>query len=382
MAYVYSFHVCPTQSIDPTKRNNCRLWCGQSLGCVEHITDVELNDLGHRFNTMADTLQAQQIALRDRDILEQVSHLNTILTSSLYLTEIVQDFLSNLLTALDMQIGVLYLYDADQKQLHLYSSRGLRQQDIQESFDMGEGSVGQTALERRLLILPQQQKPLPEFHIQTILGPTLPSNLYHLPLLHGNDLLGVLVIGSLYPMREQARNVLNVVASNLSSAISNAQAYMRIEKQANELVERAREQERSNQALLQQRDELSVLNQALEEANRVRSQFLSTMSHELRTPLTSVIGFSQILLRTSTKSSLTARQHDNVERILKNAEHLLTLINSVLDLAKIEAGRMDVNVTNVNLKELLTALVDETRSLAIERNLHLSVEIADDVTTN
>ena len=348
---------------------------------VEHITDVDLNDLGHSFNTMADTLQAQQIALRDRDILEQVSHLNTILTSSLYLTEIVQDFLSNLLTALDMQIGVLYLYDADQKQLHLYSSRGLRQQDIQESFEVGEGSVGQTALERRLLILPQQQKPLPEFHIQTILGPTLPSNLYHLPLLHGNDLLGVLVIGSLYPMREQARNVLNVVASNLSSAISNAQAYMRIEKQANELVERAREQERSNQALLQQRDELSVLNQALEEANRVRSQFLSTMSHELRTPLTSVIGFSQILLRTSTKSSLTARQHDNVERILKNAEHLLTLINSVLDLAKIEAGRMDVNVTNVNLKELLTALVDETRSLAIERNLHLSVEIADDVTT-
>src|SRR5450631_3691372 len=170
-------------------------------------------------------------------------------------------------------------------------------------------------------------------------------------------------------MREQARNVLNVVASNLSSAISNAQAYMRIQNQTSELVERAREQERSNQALRQQRDELTVLNQALEEANRVRSQFLSTMSHELRTPLTSVIGFSQILLRTSTKSSLKTRQHDNVERILKNAEHLLTLINGVLDLAKIEAGRMDINVTEVNLKELLTTLVDEIRSLAIERNL-------------
>ncbi|HEY5002884.1 MAG TPA: ATP-binding protein [Ktedonobacteraceae bacterium] len=363
------------------KETTTAFGAGDLSARVEHVTDVDLNDLGHSFNTMADTLQAQQIVLRDRDILEQVSHLNTVLTSSLDLTEIVQNFLGNLLIALDVQIGILYLYAADQKQLHLFSSRGLHHQDIQATFELGEGSVGQTALERRLLMLPQQQEPLSDWRIQTILGPTLPSNLYHLPLLHGNDLLGVLVIGSLYPMREQARNVLNVVASNLSSAISNAQAYMRIQNQTSELVERAREQERSNQALRQQRDELTVLNQALEEANRVRSQFLSTMSHELRTPLTSVIGFSQILLRTSTKSSLTTRQHDNVERILKNAEHLLTLINGVLDLAKIEAGRMDINVTEVNLKELLTTLVDEIRSLAIERNLHLSVNIADDITT-
>jgi len=329
---------------------------------------------------MADTLQTQQIALLDRDILEQVSHLNTILTSSLDLTEIMQKFLSTLLPALNVQIGIVYLYASDQKQLQLFSSRGLREEDIQSTFSLGEGSVGQAALERRLLILPQQQSHS-HFQIQTILGLTLPSNLYHLPLLHGNDLLGILVIGSLYPMREQARNVLNVVASNLSSAISNAQAYMHIQHQANELVERAREQERSNQALRQQRDELTVLNQALEEANRVRSQFLSTMSHELRTPLTSVIGFSQLLLRTSTKSSLTTRQRDNVERILKNADHLLALINSVLDLAKIEAGRMDINVTEVDLQELLTTLVDETRSLAIEQHLDLSVAVADDITT-
>jgi two-component system, chemotaxis family, sensor kinase CheA len=378
--FIHFTHAQRTQ-LTLLKETTTAFGTGDLSARVEHVTDTDLNELGHSFNTMADTLQTQQIALRDRDILEQVSHLNTVLTSSLDLTETSQNFLGNLLTALDVQIGILYLYASDQKELHLFSSRGLREEDIQPTFTLGEGSVGQTALERRLLMLPQQQQPLSNFHIQTILGPILPSNLYHLPLLHGNDLLGVLVIGSLYPMREQARNILNVVASNLSSAISNAQAYMRIQNQADELVERAREQERSNQALRQQRDELTVLNQALEEANRVRSQFLSTMSHELRTPLTSVIGFSQILLRTSAKSSLTTRQHDNVERILKNAEHLLTLINSVLDLAKIEAGRMDINVTEVNLKELLTTLVDETRSLAIERNLHLSVDIADDSMT-
>jgi two-component system chemotaxis sensor kinase CheA len=348
---------------------------------VTRVTDADLSELGRSFNSMADTLQAQQVVLRDRDILEQVSQLNTILTESLDLNEIMQNFLGTILPLLDVQIGVFYLYDPPKKQLHLFAARGLRHQDIQATFEMGEGSVGQAALERRLLMLPQQQKPLAEFSVQTILGLTLPSNLYHLPLLRGKELLGVLVVGSLYPMREQARNVLTVVASNLSSAVSNAQAYMHIQKQASELVERAREQERSNEALRQQRDELSVLNQALEEANRVRSQFLSTMSHELRTPLTSVIGFSQILLRTSTKSPLNAQQRDNIERILKNAEHLLTLINSVLDLSKIEAGRMDINTTEVDLKEFLTHLVDETRSLAIERGLKLTVAVATDTMT-
>ncbi len=361
------------------KETTTAFGAGDLSARVERVTDADLSDLGHSFNTMAGTLQAQQIALRDRDILEQVSQLNTLLTGSLDLTEIMQNFLGTVLTALDVQIGVLYLYDAEKKQLHLFSSRGLRQEDIQASFALGEGSVGQAALERRSLMLPQQQ-PASDFRVQTMLGFTLPSSLYHLPLLRGKDLLGVLVVGSLYPMREQTRNVLKVVASNLSSAISNTQAYMHIQNQANELVERAREQERSNQALRQQRDELTVLNQALEEANRVRSQFLSTMSHELRTPLTSVIGFSQMLLRTSTKSPLSARQRDNVDRILKNAEHLLALINSVLDLAKIEAGRMDVNTTEVNLKELLTTIVDETRSLAIEGGLELNVDVSDDIT--
>ncbi|HEV2661618.1 MAG TPA: ATP-binding protein, partial [Ktedonobacteraceae bacterium] len=307
--------------------------------------------------------------------------LNATLTGSLDLSEIMQNFLSSMLLALDVQMGVLYLYAPDKKQLNLFASRGLRAEDLQASFALGEGLIGQAALDRQPLMISQgEQSHGKGFHVKTMLGQTLPSSLYHLPLLRGHDLLGVLVVGSLYPMREQTRNVLNVVASNLAAVTSNAQAYMHIQEQAHELAERSREQERTNQALVHQRDELTVLNQALEEANRARSQFLSTMSHELRTPLTSVICFSQMLLRTSPKSSLNERQRANVERILKNAEHLLMLINDVLDLAKIEAGRMDVNTSEVNLKQLLTTLIDETRSIALERKLNLSVSVEDDLT--
>ncbi len=131
--------------------------------------------------------------------------------------------------------------------------------------------------------------------------------------------------------------------------------------------------------VLQQRDELLVLNEALEEANRVRSQFLSTMSHELRTPLASIIGFSQMLLEDAVKASLNQRQQSNLERILKNGQHLLGLINDVLDLSKIEAGRMDVTSTQVNVKELLTSVVEETQSMAIEQHLALRVEVEEGI---
>lgn len=375
------FSLAQRNQMEILKQTAAAFGAGNLAARVEHVTDVDLRNLGDSFNTMANKLQEQQNALRDRDILEQVSHLNATLTGSLDLSEIMQNFLGSMLPALDVQIGVLYLYAPDKKQLNLFASRGLRAEDLQASCALGEGLIGQAALDRQPLMISQgEQSPGKGFQVKTMLGQALPSSLYHLPLLRGRDLLGVLVVGSLYPMREQTRNVLNVVASNLAAVTSNAQAYMHIQEQAHELAERSREQERSNQALVHQRDELTVLNQALEEANRARSQFLSTMSHELRTPLTSVIGFSQMLLRTSPKSSLNERQRANVERILKNAEHLLTLINDVLDLAKIEAGRMDVNTSEVNLKQLLTTLIDETRSIALERKLNLSVSVEDDLT--
>lgn len=140
----------------------------------------------------------------------------------------------------------------------------------------------------------------------------------------------------------------------------------------------ARELERTNAELRSQRDELIQLNSALEAANRGR-QFFSTMSHELRTPLASIIGFSQLLLDEANEAQLTHRQKNNLERILKNGQHLLNLINDVLDLVKIEAGRMEITLTQVDVRELLTWVVEETQSLAIARKLAVSTRVDDEI---
>ena len=368
--------------LDTLQDTTDQLGSGNLSARVPDLFYSELSRLGQTFNSMAVKLQEQQMALRERDIMENVQELNSILTRSLDLESLTKEFVSSILSLLNLQLGILYLYDHPTRQLTLFAAQGVDAQNVQSVFIVGEGLVGQVARSRKTLYLSHREEGQKEpFRVKTALGTVLPSGLYHLPLADGKDLLGVLVVGSVYPMNEKARNVLNVVASNLTSALSNTQAYRHIQEQAEELEKRSREQETANIALRRQRDDLTVLNAALEDANKARSQFLSTMSHELRTPLTSILGFSQILLRNTDSKNFNSRQRSNIERILKNGQHLLSLINDVLDLAKIEAGRMDVSNSQVELRELLASVVEETHSIAVEQKITLQWHVDEDVST-
>ena len=172
------------------------------------------------------------------------------------------------------------------------------------------------------------------------------------------------------PIRDAQGSIVGV------SAIAH---YIAEEKRiAEELARGSRELERMNSELQHQRNQLLLLNAALAEAQRGR-QFFSTMSHELRTPLASIIGFSQLLLEGAATGDLSRQQQNNLERILKNGQHLLNLINDVLDLEKIEAGRMEVTYNQVDVRELLNWVVEETQSLAIAHHLDLHAVVQDGV---
>jgi PAS domain S-box-containing protein len=116
--------------------------------------------------------------------------------------------------------------------------------------------------------------------------------------------------------------------------------------------------------------------EAAEAANRAKSTFLANMSHELRTPLNAILGFSQLLTRSQ---SLNSTQQENVSIITRSGEHLLTLINSVLDLSKIEAGRTTLNETNFDLYRLLDDLEDMFQAKADDKGLQLVFDRTADV---
>lgn len=127
-----------------------------------------------------------------------------------------------------------------------------------------------------------------------------------------------------------------------------------------------------NQALDQKVDQLAQMNLHLYEANRLKSDFLANMSHELRTPLNSIIGFSEVL---QSFDSLNDRQKRYAANIQRSGKTLLEMINDILDLAKVEAGKMQVRPVGFQIASLVLAQCDAVRGLADDKNIDLQVDI-------
>ncbi len=169
-----------------------------------------------------------------------------------------------------------------------------------------------------------------------------------------------------------------VSPETLSQTLRNAIRIHTAEMEAEKANQRLRESnellKQQNQELENQRQQIEQQNQQLIEASRLKSQFLANMSHELRTPMNSIMGFSQLLLR-QYPDPLSQQQLDMVKRIFNNSQNLMAMLNEVLDFSKIEAGRLELKVEEFDLTELVTLTTEEIRSLAIEKNLDLEMEL-------
>jgi CheY-like chemotaxis protein len=133
---------------------------------------------------------------------------------------------------------------------------------------------------------------------------------------------------------------------------------------------------RTNEVLASR--EIAVKNLQLEEASRMKSEFLANMSHELRTPLNAIIGFSEVL-RDGLLGELAPQQKEYVSDIFASGNHLLLLINDILDLSKIEAGKMTLELEPLHVATLVQAGLQVVREQAMTRHLKLTVEVAADL---
>ena len=160
------------------------------------------------------------------------------------------------------------------------------------------------------------------------------------------------------PIKTEAWNeddveVLETLAAHVAACVQNARLY----RQVNEQYE-----------ALKASQELERLNAELQRANQVKSQFLASMSHELRTPLNAIIGFTEVLLA-GIRDPLTPRQRGALEKVHRSGKHLLALINDILDLSKIEAGRMEPRPARFELGPLLRESLDAVEPLAQRKDL-------------
>jgi signal transduction histidine kinase len=151
---------------------------------------------------------------------------------------------------------------------------------------------------------------------------------------------------------------------------------MAFNKMVRHLVSTQGELKETNAALDDKVDELAQTNMRLYEMNRLKSDFLATMSHELRTPLNSIIGFSEVL---DSIKSLDDKQRRYVQNIQKSGRVLLDMINDILDLAKIESGKMEVRLTDFRIDAVVHAQCDFFRPQTEKKNIDLEIEIQPDL---
>jgi signal transduction histidine kinase len=175
------------------------------------------------------------------------------------------------------------------------------------------------------------------------------------PIAVGPDAAGAVLLAGLAPFAEGDEELVRDAARQLAVGLHNAWTHDRLREKSKMLAEQG---------------------ETLARANKVKTEFLASMSHELRTPLSAILGFTD-LLATSPKETLSSRARESLERIKRNGEHLLSLINDVLDLAKAEAGRTEIRLATVNVGQLARACVAEVDSLRAGKDLRLAAEVPD-----
>ena len=134
------------------------------------------------------------------------------------------------------------------------------------------------------------------------------------------------------------------------------------------------ERKQAEEALNQAKDAAEESRRVAEAANGAKSEFLSRMSHELRTPMNAILGFAQ-LLEMSQKEPLSSTQKERVKQIVKGGQHLLDLINEILDISRIEANRMQISPEPVSIRESIQEVLDLTVPLAVKRHIQVVTKL-------
>ncbi len=162
-------------------------------------------------------------------------------------------------------------------------------------------------------------------------------------------------------------------------AYKNLNRYIEKLEKANNEIEKVNAE--LNIRVQKRTQELEDANKQLQELDQLKSMFVASMSHELRTPLNSIIGFTGVMLQGMT-GELNEKQKDQLTRVKKAGEHLLSLISDVIDISKIEAGRVEATVEKFNLSELLHDAKDEVEIIAKPKKLEIVVDMPYDIELN
>ena len=370
------------------------------------------DNLGIALRTMTRTLHETTAANINHSWLTGgINQLNEKLKGDQNIEELANNTIRFLCTYLKANIGAIYHFDDKANALTLSGQYAfVSPDDTKKTFALDEGLIGQVAREQKQISLTDINDE--QFRITSSILNAKPKHLIISPFLFEGKTVGVLELGRLTEFNETEKKFINLTMDNIGITINSANARKKIydlleetqaqseelQFQQEELRQMNEELEEQTQNLIQQQEELQISNEELEEqtqaletknqevetakndiekktkqleiSSRYKSEFLANMSHELRTPLNSLLILSKDLSE-NRKKNLDSVQVESAEIIYKSGNDLLVLINEVLDLSKIEAGKMLINIEPVSLILFSNDLIRNFKHHAEEKALKL-----------
>jgi signal transduction histidine kinase/DNA-binding response OmpR family regulator/HAMP domain-containing protein len=379
----------------------------------------ELAALKATLNQMITNLRETTEKNTEQDWLKtNLARFSSMMQGGKNLEEVSRLIMSELTPLVSAHHGAFFMMDTEEGVLKLTATYAYKERKhISNRFRLGESLVGQCALEKKSILL--TKVPTDYIQINSGLGEATPLNLIVLPVLFEGEIRAVIELASFHPfsqihqifldqLTESIGVVLNMIMANMrteellmqsqkltqelqnqSTELTQQQEQLKrtnvaLEKQALELEEKARQLEEQNQRVEIKNREVEQARASLEEKaeqlaliSKYKSEFLANMSHELRTPLNSLLILAK-LLSDNKDANLSEKQIEYAKTIYASGGELLSLINEILDLSKVEAGKMQVEPRDIELVELSEFARRNFGPLAEQKSLEFQVNLAKD----
>jgi len=346
----------------------------------------EFGFLAQSFNTASDFAASQvEIQKHSADIRETMA-------TAKKLIDFRKNILRKLVEVTNSNMGAYCLHNPKNNTFERFTSIGISP-GLLEPFDASvlEGEFGQALATKRISHI----KNIPKdtlFKFKTFTGTILPKEIITIPVVIDDLVASVVSLASFNAYSKESLEILNQVWGVMNTSISNMLANeatkrlaeelegmnQELQAQAEELQVQTEELRQTSEEIREQNVELEEQSRQVEEANRLKSEFLSNMSHELRTPLNSVMALSKVLM-IQVKDRLSKEELNYLEIIQRNGQNLLSLINDILDLSRIEAGRMDIKPKLFSIVLTIETIMERLEPMGEEKGIDLKHEIQDNL---